>query len=327
MAILAPTRDNIERAATVLERGGLVAFPTETVYGLAADAFDSDALTRLFAAKGRPQNHPVIVHVDATSGLERLVSEIPAEARALAALFWPGPLTLVLERSTQVPAAVTGGQETVGVRMPRHPVASQLLRAFGGPLAAPSANRFGRVSPTTANHVLEELGERAAMVLDGGPSEVGLESTILDLSGGEAVLLRPGAVTEDDIHKVLGRRPARPGVSSPRSPGRLASHYAPRTPTRLVPRGGHARAVPSGDLRLGVLSLGSEPISFRGLWKQLPARPEAAGKCLYAALRDLDNGGLDLIVVEEVPLTPSWAAVYDRIAKATAAGRQQGEGP
>jgi L-threonylcarbamoyladenylate synthase len=222
-------RPEIERAVALLRRGELVAFPTETVYGLGADAANPAAVARIFAAKGRPADHPLIVHLPAAEHLARWARDIPAEAEKLAAAFWPGPLTLILKRQPQVPNAVTGGQDTVGLRVPSHPLALELLRAFEGGIAAPSANRFGRISPTTAAHVREELGERVPLVLDGGACPVGIESTILDLSRGVPVLLRPGAIGPADIARVLGRAFARNGRAARRGAARVGRASMPTT--------------------------------------------------------------------------------------------------
>ncbi|WP_442770390.1 L-threonylcarbamoyladenylate synthase, partial [Zoogloea ramigera] len=199
--------NDIQRAVQLLRQGELVALPTETVYGLGADALNPDAVAKIFAAKGRPSDHPLIVHLADASQIMTWAREVPKDAIALARAFWPGPLTLILKRDESVPDLVTGGQDTVGLRVPNHPVALELLRAFGSGVAAPSANRFGRISPTTAEHVRQELGERVALILDGGACAVGLESTIVDLSRGVPVILRPGAIGADDIARVLGRRP------------------------------------------------------------------------------------------------------------------------
>ncbi len=224
----------IARAAAILRAGGLVAFPTETVYGLGADASNASALRRMFAAKGRPSDHPVIVHLQAAEELTRWSREMPAIAQRLADRFWPGPLTLVLQRAAGVLDAVTGGQETVGLRVPAHPMARRLLQAFGGGIAAPSANRFGRVSPTTAQHVRDELGGAVDLILDGGACEVGIESTIVDLSTGAAILLRPGRISATAIEQVTGQPVLSATSASPRASGTLAAHYAPTIPLRLA---------------------------------------------------------------------------------------------
>jgi len=234
-----PTPAEIAHAAERLEAGGLVAFPTETVYGLGGDAESPDAVARIYAAKGRPATHPVIVHLSPAADPAYWVSELGADARQLIEAFWPGPLTLILKRAAHIPDAVSGGQDSVGLRCPSHPVAQALLSAFKGGqggIAAPSANRFGHVSPTTAQHVREEFGS-SVEVLDGGPCEVGIESTIIDLSRGFAALLRPGHITPRQIADVLGVAPRLPDGSdatAPRASGTLKAHYAPRTPLALL---------------------------------------------------------------------------------------------
>lgn len=328
MAIVA-NPDTIRVAADLLRAGELVAMPTETVYGLAADALNADAVAKIFAAKGRPADHPLIVHLPDAAQLPRWASSIPREALALARAFWPGPLTLILERDPGVPDAVTGGQDTVGVRVPNHPVALALLRAFDSGVAAPSANRFGRISPTTAAHVVEELGDAVAMVLDGGPCDVGIESTILDLSRSAPVILRPGAITAADIARVIGRMPGLPAAApapddraAPRVSGSLAAHYAPRTPLRLEHRAGlAARALAACEqgLRIAVLAHHcADPGDARLVWRT--GAVDAAGFAheLYAQLRSLDGLGFDLIVVESPPDGEAWRAVADRLARAAA---------
>ncbi len=234
-AVLQPTRATIERAAELLRAGDLVAFPTETVYGLGADATNAKAVSRIFAAKGRPADHPVIVHLHDISQVERWASAMPDAARRLAEAFWPGPLTLILPRAASVHDAVTGGQDSVGLRVPSHPVARELLEAFGGGIAAPSANRFGRISPTRAAHVAGDLGDAVALILDGGACDVGIESTIVALTGDAPVLLRPGAIGERELARVLGHAPLAPDRSAPRASGTLAAHYAPKTAALLAP--------------------------------------------------------------------------------------------
>ena len=224
----------VEEAAAILRGGGLVAFPTETVYGLGADAANPEAVARIFAAKGRPANHPVIVHLGSVEQLTDWATDIPPAAYRLAQHFWPGPLTLILKRHARVSDAVTGGQDTVGLRVPGHPIALALLAAFSGGIAAPSANRFGWLSPTTAAHVRTGLGASVDYVLDGGPCRVGIESTIIDLSGDYPRLLRPGTITAAGIEAVLDKPLAAPAGEAPHSPGMLPSHYAPQTALTLV---------------------------------------------------------------------------------------------
>lgn len=310
----APTpTTTVAQAVLALQRGGLVAFPTETVYGLGADAADEGAVAEVFRLKGRPATHPVIVHLGSVDLLEAWAAEPPAGAYRLAERFWPGPLTLIVRRREGVSDAVTGGQETVGLRVPGHPLALELLRAFGGGVAAPSANRFGRVSPTRAAHVRAEFGD-AVPVLDGGPCGIGLESTILDLSGGVPRLLRPGAVTEADLEGVLGVPVAARDERAPRASGTLARHYAPDTTTLLV-----ADAVPVSLEADAVLSRRDEPEGARAArWLTLPDDPAVYSQRLYAALRDLDALCCSRIYIELVPETPAWAAVRDRLRRAAA---------
>ena len=230
----APSPAAIARAADRLRAGMLVAFPTETVYGLGADAGNPEAVRRIFAAKGRPADHPVIVHLHDAAQMADWARAVPEAAQKLAAAFWPGPLTLILPRASHVADVVTGGQDSVGLRVPSHPVARALLAAFGGGIAAPSANRFGRISPTTAQHVADDLGDAVAMILDGGACAVGIESTIVAFTGDQPVLLRPGGIGVAALSRALGRPLARRRCGAPRASGTLASHYAPRTPATLV---------------------------------------------------------------------------------------------
>jgi len=322
----------IQQAVALLRRGDLVALPTETVYGLGADAMNPDACARIFAAKGRPSDHPLIVHLPDAEQLPVWARAIPKEAIALARAFWPGPLTLILKKHEDVPDLVTGGQDTVGLRVPDHPVALELLRAFGGGIAAPSANRFGRISPTTADHVREELGDRVPLILDGGPCQVGLESTILDLSRDVPVILRPGAIGVDDIARVIGRRPrlrgedegGQGGDATPRVSGALAAHYAPRTPLELIAGADLLAATQPGD---AVLARMARPDSLPNGVYWVAAAPDAAayGHDLYAALRDLDAAGCRRIFVETPPASPEWSAVIDRLGRAAVGSGEDDE--
>ena len=305
----------ITRAARILERGGLVAFPTETVYGLGADASNPAAITRLYAVKGRPPGHPVIVHFSDAEHAFAWAREVPAAARVLAARFWPGPLTLILARAPQVGDFVTGGQDSVGLRVPGHPLALELLAAFGGGLAAPSANRFGRVSPTTAQHVKEDLGADVDLVLDGGPCGVGIESTIVDLSRGGPVLLRPGGVPAADIEEALGVPIGGPDAEAPRVSGGLPSHYAPHTPARLVGAESLGAQIAKHGTHAAVLAFGP-PDERVGFWLRMPRDPEAYARKLYAALRELDATGCAMLLIESPPATPEWRAVLDRLRRA-----------
>jgi L-threonylcarbamoyladenylate synthase len=312
----------------ILQRGGLVAFPTETVYGLGADASNPAAVARIYAVKGRPAGHPVIVHIGDVGQLARWAREIPEAATKLAARFWPGPLTLVLRRAPSVPDQLTGGQDTIGLRMPAHPVALELLRRFGGKddghrligVAAPSANRFGCISPTTAEHVRNDLGREIDLVLDGGPCEIGIESTIVDLSREKPVLLRPGRICAEDIAATLGTAPEPCDAAAPRAPGALQSHYAPRQPLRLVAPDRWDERV-QGALRCcGVLSFRARPVGDKStVWIEASTHAERYARDLYANLRALDLSGCDEILVEEPPATAEWAAIRDRLGRAHSA--------
>lgn len=309
----------ISRAAQVLREGGLVAFPTETVYGLGADAANAEAVKRIFAAKGRPADHPVIVHLASVEQIGAWAREIPTQLEPLAEAFWPGPLTLILKRSARVPDVVTGGQETVGIRVPSHPVAQALLGTFGGGVAAPSANRFGRISPTMAAHVEAELAGRVEMILDGGTCEVGLESTIVDLSGARPRVLRPGGISVAQLGRVLGETPAVAGGEAPRAPGTLERHYAPRTRTRLVEPEALLTEVRDAPGSLAVLARRDKPDQVADVvWCTLPDDPAGFARGLYASLRQLDRCGAEQLLIEAVPSTPGWLAVADRLRRAAA---------
>lgn len=312
----------IARAVALLRAGQVVALPTETVYGLGADALDPQAVARIFALKGRPADHPLIVHLPPEAALEDWAADVPPAARALAAAFWPGPLTLILRRHARVPKAVTGGQDTVALRVPDHPLALALLRAFGSGIAAPSANRFGHISPTTAAHVRDEFGAAVPLILDGGPCRVGLESTIVDLSRGAPVVLRPGAIGAADIARVIGGTApadgAPPSQPAPRVSGLLARHYAPRTPAELV----DGKRLPE---RLAELAALGQTVGVLALGRRvgehsiaLADDPAAYGQGLYAALRALDGRGFSRLLIEAPPRDASWRAVNDRLQRAVA---------
>jgi len=313
---------DVARAAALLAAGGLVAFPTETVYGLGADASREDAVGRIFDVKGRPRAHPLIVHLAPGASLEGWAIDVPELARRLAAAAWPGPLTLILRRGPRVAAAATGGADTVGLRVPAHPLAQALLRAFGGGVAAPSANRFGAVSPTTADHVVADLRGDVDYVLDGGPCEVGVESSIVDLSRGRPVLLRPGGLPREVIEAIAGPLAAA-DASAPAAPGTLESHYAPRAlviavePGAVVVAVAAAQAAQRGEV--AVLA----PASAFARWPNLPARAyplpdDAAGMAreLYAALRELDASGVDVVIAALPPAAGLGEAVGDRLRRA-----------
>jgi L-threonylcarbamoyladenylate synthase len=321
-------RPAIERAARILEQRGLVAFPTETVYGLGADAESPVAVAKIYAAKGRPSNHPVIVHISADADAGYWTSSVSTEARRLIDTFWPGPLTLILPRAMHIPDAVSGGQTSIGLRCPSHPVAQALLAIFKkghGGIAAPSANKFGHVSPTTAQHVRDEFGTELDCILDGGQSEVGIESTILDLSRMAThgpVLLRPGQIGVQRIAEVLGVMPASPDAAAPRASGTLEAHYAPRTPVALVPSGElrttltalQAMGKKAGLMRHSTVAQNDMPAGAFHLL--LPAAPSGYAHDLYAALRTLDAAQADIILIETPPADGDWQAVNDRLRRA-----------
>lgn len=318
MIRLGVSDEDLERAAALLARGELVAIPTETVYGLAGNAADPTAVGRVFTAKGRPPDHPLIVHLPSVEAMDRWAIDIPQSARRLARAFWPGPLTLILRKASHVSDLITGGQDSVGLRVPGHATTIKLLRILGGAVVAPSANRFGRLSPTTADHVMAEFESRGtvAAVVDGGPCEVGVESTIVDCSSEFPIVLRPGMIGIEQLRAVLGEAPATAGESEgPRASGRLPSHYAPETKLELVDAA--ALAVP--DATAAVLALGEirDPGGFRA-WQALPADPAAYARGLYAALRQLDGLGAARILVQRPPDTTDWAAVRDRLKRASA---------
>jgi L-threonylcarbamoyladenylate synthase len=305
----------VRRAAEILRRGGLVAFPTETVYGLGADASSAEAVARLYRVKRRPPEHPVIVHFAFPDEAFSWSRDTPPTARVLAAKFWPGPLTLVLRRSEKAKDFVTGGQDTVGLRIPAHPVAQELLKAFKGGIAAPSANRFGLVSPTTAAHVRDDLGNEVDLVLEGGQTEVGIESTIVDLSAGTPVLLRPGRVARHELESVLQSEVLEKTGASPRHSGGLERHYAPRTPARLVPSYNLDKEIARLKEKVAVLAF-SRPDERVDYWLRMPRDPQAYAQKLYGALRELDSAGCEEILVEAPPDAPQWAAVRDRLLRA-----------
>ncbi|MEA2687591.1 MAG: L-threonylcarbamoyladenylate synthase [Candidatus Eremiobacteraeota bacterium] len=299
--------DVVARAVAVLRGGGVVAIPTETVYGLAADVANPGAVARVFAIKGRPADHPLIVHAHDAEALDGYVAAITPALRALAARFWPGPLTAVVARGPRTPRSVTGGQDTVAVRVAVHPLARAILAAFGGALAAPSANRFGRISPTTAAHVREDLGDEVDLIVDGGPARVGVESTIVDLTGAVPAVLRAGAITPSQLGAALGQAVVTRVGGAVRAPGSLASHYAPRARVVLAAAGARvamARELAAAGERVALLTL--------------PDDPDPAARALYATLRALDADAYDAIVATLPPDTEANAAVRDRLTRAAA---------
>jgi len=310
----------IDAAVQALRDGELVAFPTETVYGLGANAQDPQAVRRIFEAKGRPPSHPVIVHLDSPRYLRRWVTAVPESATHLADRFWPGPLTIVMARAANVNDVVTGGQDTVAIRVPAHPMAQQLLTAFGGGIAAPSANRYGRLSPTRAEHVRDELGDAVRIVLDGGECQIGLESTIVACDGTSVRLLRPGAVTESQLRAVVPDLVVGVDLHTPRVPGSTPSHYAPFTPMAVVPAGeidSQASKLSQGGRRIAVLA---QRLPLKGhkyvTWINAGRRPEQYAQDLYANLRTLDKAGCQRILVQDVPHDERWDAVRDRLLRA-----------
>ena len=318
--IVRATQVEIETAVQALRDGELVAFPTETVYGLGANAQNPAAVRKIFEAKGRPETHPVIVHLDSPRFLHRWVREVPDVATRLAERLWPGPLTMVFPKAPQVHDIVTGGQDTIAIRVPQHPMAQQLLTAFGGGIAAPSANRYGRLSPTRAEHVRDELGEAVKVILDGGECQIGLESTIVAFEGGNVRLLRPGAVTAGQIRQIVSDLIVGAGLDSPRVPGSATVHYAPNTPMSIVPAGeidAHAASLSEGGRRVAVLA---QRLPLRAhkyvTWINAGRRPEQYGHDLYANLRTLDKAGCQRILVQDVPEGERWEAIRDRLLRA-----------
>ena len=318
--------DSIHRAAELLRQGGLVAFPTETVYGLGADARNASAIQRIFQAKGRPAGNPLIVHVADAAAARRYARQWPQTAQRLATTFWPGPLTLVLPKSAQIVAEVTAGKETVGLRCPDHPLALALLGEFDGPLAGPSANPSNRLSPTTAEHVRLWLGEKVDLILDGGACGVGIESTVIDLSGDQPMILRPGGIARGKIEEIIGPVEMADQIVDPMqaasSPGQQAVHYSPRTPAFRFGYGqlGSLLAGRPGELDRAIILLlrkydrsriGTDRIT------QMPDSPAGYARALYARLHEADSRGADSIWIEMPPDLPEWTAIRDRIQRAT----------
>jgi L-threonylcarbamoyladenylate synthase len=331
----------IAEAAQSIRAGALVGFPTETVYGLGADASNDAAVALIFAAKGRPPEHPLIVHVASTAQVADYASEVPDFAERLIEAFWPGPLTLILPRRTGVAAAAAGGQHSIGLRCPAHPVALALLQACGTGLAGPSANRFGRVSPTTALHVQEELGE-GLLVLDGGPCAVGIESTIVDCTRGQPVLLRPGLLTRAQLEAACGQavldKDAPVSVAAPRASGTLESHYAPNARVRLMDAlalqtaldalnaNNAAAAAQASPGTVAVYARSPLRLNAPSLHRQMPDDAAAAAQQLFAVLRELDALGVSQIWVQAPPDAPEWDGVRDRLSRAAADGSPPSRG-
>lgn len=332
-----PDQAVIERAAELLRAGQVVVFPTETVYGLGADAFQPAALERIFAAKGRPFSDPLIVHIADQSWLEQLTSSIPASAQRLAAAFWPGPLTLILPRGARVPSLVTAGRETVAVRMPRHPVALALIRTLGSPVAAPSANRFMHVSPTSAQHVLSDLGGRVPLILDGGPCDVGVESTVLNLCAGIPIILRPGGVSLEELRAVLPEvqppalaRETQADDAAQAAPGQLMTHYSPSVPLLLFdgsPENMRAAMLAEVQRRrttsemVGVLVADEDVAAFEGSGALVSslgdaANPARIASALFAGLRSLEEARVSVILCRNFDHVGLGLAIRDRLLKA-----------
>lgn len=314
--ILPANERSLQRAVEALRSGFCVGLPTETVYGLAGDGFNPSAVARIFEIKKRPAFDPLILHVAGPEGLSRVAASVPPQAQLLIGHFWPGPLTVVLPRTPGVPDLVTSGLDTVAVRCPAHPVARRLLELFGGPLAAPSANPFGRLSPTTAGAVEEELGSALALVLDGGPCDMGIESTIIDCSEGKPALLRHGAVSVEDIESLVGSVRISTDGEKIKAPGLLSHHYAPRTPLWLWE--GSLEDSPGFDLRTGILAWSRAPVHAGPVRVLTPGQdPREAAANLFAHLRELDAVGVERIVAESVPTEGLGRAIADRLQKAS----------
>lgn len=339
-----PAEQGISEAAERLRAGLLVAFPTETVYGLGANARDTEAVARIFAAKGRPSTNPLIVHVPDVAGARELAGEWPDTAERLAERFWPGPLTMVVPRTEAIPDIVTAGGQTVGLRVPSHPVALELIRTAGVPVAAPSANRSEEVSPTTAQHVADSLGPFVddLLILDGGPTTVGLESTVLDVTVDPPRILRPGMVTAPMLREVVGEL-AESGVTEgvARSPGQMLRHYAPKVPLVIVPKEQlselHDESVIDGFIQIResppspygevwfahARRIGQPHLHLRGVW--MPTSAEEYAALLYGALRGIESAGVHRILVEEPPHEPEWVAIHDRLRRAATPKSEDGK--
>lgn len=322
MSIMKTSSSEITQAVSILHAGGLVAFPTETVYGLGADAKNEAAIRKIFAAKKRPFDHPLIVHIGNIEQLDDWAQDISPHAMKLARAFWPGPLTLILKKQPQVLDIVTGGQDAIGLRIPRHPIAQALLQVFGSGIAAPSANQFTHVSPTTADAVREELGDTVDLVLDGGVCEVGLESTIVDMSDDMPRILRPGMITAEQIQSVLRCEvlATRQDTPLPRAPGMHHLHYAPATKTILIATNdipGFLQQLTLQDLPMAFLIQSNIPKKIGVQWVNMPQDPAPYAHDLYHTLRSLDKQHLKSIVIEMVPDDSEWEAIRDRLVKAS----------
>lgn len=314
--VLKASEESIREGAEIIRRGGLVAFPTETVYGLGADSLNPEAVVKIFEAKNRPYFDPLIVHIAEMEDAFKLCLRVDARAKALMERFWPGPLTLVLPKRDVVPDLVTAGLETVAIRMPAHPVALSLIRESGRPISAPSANLFGHLSPTEAKHVERQLGDRVDLIIDGGRCPIGVESTIVDLSEDEPILLRPGGLPLEDIERIIGKVKVVTSMDRPRSPGQLKHHYSPRTPLRIIRE--EVFKVPEG-VRAGLLSFKGSPArgGFAVVEVLSPSGDLREAACnLFPSLHKLDSLGLDVIYAEPVPEEGLGRAIMDRLRKA-----------
>jgi L-threonylcarbamoyladenylate synthase len=319
------TDEAIAEAVELLKRGEVVAFPTETVYGLGADASNAEAVDKVFKLKGRPATHPLIVHIPSAAHMDRWGRNIPEIARALAKMFWPGPLTIVVQRGSGVSDAVTGGQDTVALRVPAHPVAMKLLELFGGGIAAPSANKFGRVSPTLARHVFTDFQLHVPLILDGGATNVGIESTIVDCTSDPPRVLRPGGINIAQLEPLIGKSDGPISADAPRVSGSLPAHYAPRAAVRIVKRVELLEQLGQNKGRR-IFVLGFEvsvPRLAQSHQRVVPVVAAAFQRTLYATLREFDAAGADLIFVEAPPRTIAWAAVWDRLERAATAHAQK----
>jgi L-threonylcarbamoyladenylate synthase len=320
--VVRATQTEIEHAVEALRAGELVVFPTETVYGLGANAANPAAVSKIFEVKGRPPDHPVIVHLDDPRYLHRWVSVVPPVAEQLAARFWPGPLTLILPKAEHVNDIVTGGQDSIGIRVPSHPMAQQLLTAFGGGIAAPSANRYGRLSPTKPEHVRDELGNAVKIMLDGGDSPIGLESTIVSCLDNQARLLRPGFITRSQLEQAIGSLAI--GGKIPRAPGDRALHYAPTTPLEIVASDElevRASEITGREEKVAVLAMRPPLQTQRHMtWINAGRRPDVFAHNLYNHLRTLDRAGCVQIFVQSLPEDERWAAILDRLQRASGLG-------
>lgn len=307
---------DIEKAVNILRSGGLVAIPTETVYGLGADARNISAVQKIFIAKQRPSDHPLIVHLADISQLAEWAIDVSSEAMLLAKAFWPGPLTLILKKAAHAHDLVTGGQQTIGLRIPDHPVALAVLKEYGGGIAAPSANRFGRISPTTAAAVRDELGDAVDLILEGGQCNVGVESTIVDVSGEKPAILRPGVITAKHIETVLGYPVLTHKENAPRVSGSLESHYAPQTKTRLMSTAELNAFLKNKESKVAIV-IWSDLDVHDNLSVVMSTDPYHYAHDLYQVMRDLDKQGLNQIIFEKVPETVEWDAVRDRLQRAS----------